>query len=85
MIQGPGPQTLIRRLLSRQYKVGAQWLVDVNLSYDLPGVAQGWTAFLNVEDLFNDQPPSFSSTSLYNVTDYDFVGRMFRMGFRFKY
>jgi outer membrane receptor protein involved in Fe transport len=68
-----------------QYKVGAQWLVDVNVSYDLPGIAQGWTAFVNVEDLFNDQPPPFSSTSLYNVTDYDFVGRMFRTGFRFKY
>jgi iron complex outermembrane receptor protein len=68
-----------------QYKVGAQWLVDVNLSYDLPGIAQGWTAFFNVEDLFNDQPPPFSSTALYNVTDYDFVGRMFRMGFRFQY
>jgi iron complex outermembrane receptor protein len=68
-----------------QYKVGAQWLVDVNVSYDLPGVGAGWTAFVNVQDLFNDQPPPFSSTSLYNVTDYDFVGRMFRVGFRFKY
>ncbi len=27
-----------------QYKVGAQWLVDVNVSYDLPGFAKGWTA-----------------------------------------
>lgn len=68
-----------------QYKVGAQWLVDANLSYDLGGIGKGWTAFLNVEDIFNDQPPPFSSTAQYNVTDYDFVGRMFRVGFRFQY
>jgi outer membrane receptor protein involved in Fe transport len=68
-----------------QYKVGAQWLVDVNISYDLPGFAKGWKAFVNVQDIFNDQPPPFSSTNLYNVTDYDFVGRMFRAGVRFQY
>jgi iron complex outermembrane receptor protein len=60
-----------------QYKVGAQVPIDINMSYDIPTGSGITTLFVNVTDLFNDQPPAFSNTN-----DYDPIGRYYRAGVR---
>ncbi len=68
-----------------QLMIHGQWLFDTNLQMALPGAASGVKLFFNVTDIFNRQPPAFSSTNGYNVANYDFIGRTYRTGIRFSF
>jgi iron complex outermembrane receptor protein len=68
-----------------QLMIHGQWLFDTTVSYDLGNKPNSVKLFFNVSNIFNRQPPPFSSTNVYNVVNYDFIGRAFKGGVRFRF
>ncbi len=74
--------------------VDAAWFYDASINYTFPYGEDNDTiqAYLNVQNLFNSDPPIVSrgptgipnALSMSNTTQHDVLGRVFRTGLRFK-
>jgi len=84
------PVSTANNITSNYNTLPSAWYVDLNTSYD---VTPGINAYLNVKNLFNVNPPVFYPGPSNNawqtipapLYNYDILGRVYRVGVRFKY
>lgn len=65
----------------RQLKIAAQTIWNMRVSYKLPFAGGDWTAYVNVNNVFDKLPPDLVPTA----GQYDPVGRYYRFGLRLAY
>ena len=75
------------RTVNNNHLAGAFYL-DASVNYDLKGDAYNATVYLNVKNLVDHDPPNYNGSQPMGVPApfylYDFSGRTFRAGIRFK-
>jgi iron complex outermembrane receptor protein len=86
---GKWDSTLIQGINIDNNAVPSAVYVDTNFRYNFENWGGDWSAFLGINNLFNITPPLDPSTgnNPYRTQAelYDTVGRLFRVGFKFKY
>jgi iron complex outermembrane receptor protein len=86
---GKWDSTLVQGVDIDNNAVPAAVYVDTNFRYNFESWGGDWSAFLGINNLFNITPPLDPSTgnNPYRTQAelYDTVGRLFRVGFKFKY